>query len=107
MNSTFPSGLISGDYATGGAIAIIAIMMVFIVLLSIIIITELVGKLTSGLVKDTPVAVAATTSAAPITSSTPLNVDDEDATVAALVASIDYREETKMNIRVVSVKEVK
>ena len=37
----------------------------------------------------------------------PLNIEDEDATVACLVAAIDYRNETHKNIRIVSVKEVK
>ena len=36
-----------------------------------------------------------------------LDLNDEDATVAALVASIDYRNKTKKNIRVVSIREVK
>ena len=38
---------------------------------------------------------------------TPLDENDEDAMVAALVASVDYREQTHMNIKVLSVKEVK
>lgn len=37
----------------------------------------------------------------------PLNLEDEDATVAALIASIDYRNEVKKDVRVVSVREVR
>ncbi|MBQ6560078.1 MAG: hypothetical protein IJL85_04520 [Erysipelotrichaceae bacterium] len=35
-----------------------------------------------------------------------LDPDDENALVASLVAAIDYREETKKNIRIVSVRGV-
>lgn len=108
MNSTFPSGLIVRDYATGGVIAITAIVMVFLVLLAIIIFTEAIGKLIEKSTKETVAPVSA--NSAPVvnqTSGSPLDINDEDATVAALVASIDYRQETNMNIRVVSVKEVK
>lgn len=35
------------------------------------------------------------------------DIKDEDMMVAALVASIDYFEETKENVRVISIKEIK
>lgn len=36
-----------------------------------------------------------------------LDLNDEDAVVASLVASIDYREQTHRNVRVVSIREVR
>ena len=36
-----------------------------------------------------------------------LDVNDEDAVVAALIASIDYRQENKTDVRVLSVREVR
>ncbi|MBQ1826960.1 MAG: hypothetical protein II712_00260 [Erysipelotrichaceae bacterium] len=39
-------------------------------------------------------------------SASPLNLDDEDAVVASLIASIEYHNETKENVRVVSVREI-
>ena len=36
----------------------------------------------------------------------PLDLEDEDATVACLIAAIECREETKKNVRIVSVREV-
>lgn len=36
----------------------------------------------------------------------PLNLEDEDAIVACLVASIDYRNEHHKNVKVISVREV-
>ncbi len=36
----------------------------------------------------------------------PLDPEDEDATVACLIAAIECREETKKNVRIVSVREV-
>lgn len=36
----------------------------------------------------------------------PLNLDDEDATVASLIAAIECREEYKKNVQVISVRKV-
>lgn len=107
MKSAFPSGLEVGNFASGGVIAIVAILMVFVVLLAIIVITELVGKLINNATKNE--LAPATANAAPVAQVVrqQLNLNDEDAVVAALVASIDYRNETNKNIQVVSVKEVK
>lgn len=101
--SVFPSGL-DNNLSQGGAIAILAIVMVFAVLLVIILITELIGKVIQNVTKDEPVLASAS---ANVSNNTRLDLNDEDATIAALIASIDYREETKKNIRVVSVKEVR
>ena len=93
------------QYGQGGAIAIIAIVMVFAVLLLIIVLTELVTKLAG---KDTPeVAVATNNNARVEYATSKLNENDEDATVACLVASIDYRNETGKHIQVLNVREVK
>ena len=94
------------SYGDGAIIALTAIIMVFIVLAIIIVLTELVSKVAG---KDDDKAVAGK---APVISNTgvaalPLNIDDEDATVACLVASIDLRNETKKNVQVLSVREVK
>ena len=53
--------------------------------------------------KETKPAVVV---AAPQKAFTAADIKDEDMMVAALVASIDYREETKENVRVVSVKQI-
>lgn len=37
---------------------------------------------------------------------TPLDLNDEDATIACLVASIDYYEEIKKDVKVISVRRV-
>ncbi len=37
----------------------------------------------------------------------PLDINDEDATVAALIASIEYRQEKGTDVRVLSVREVR
>ena len=94
------------QYGQGGVIAIVSVLMVFAILLIIILLTEAIGN---AINKATPVAEVATQTNAPVATSaaSPLNINDEDATVAALVASIDYRNETKKNIQVISVREVK
>ena len=38
---------------------------------------------------------------------TPLNLDDEDATIASLIAAIECRNEFHKNVRIVSVREVR
>lgn len=99
-------GIIDGSlthaYGTGALLSIIAIVMVFLILELIILLTEWIAKV---IVKNEDIKkeeVVPTSSGA-----CALNLNDEDATVAALVASIDYRNETKKNVKVVSVREVK
>ena len=41
------------------------------------------------------------------TSTSPLDINDEDATVASLIAAIECRNETGKNVHVISVREVK
>ena len=64
--------------------------MVFVVLLAIIVLTELISKLAGKEeVQEEPQTTFTSTKAA-----LPLNINDEDALVACLVASIDYPKET-------------
>ena len=91
-------------YGTGAIIALLAIVMVFIVLLVIIFLTDLVTKLAGKDDTEEKTVVPAVTSNA---GALPLNINDEDAVIACLVASLDLREETKKNVQVVSVREVK
>ena len=92
------------DYLTGGIVAIVATIMVFIILILIIFLTELVAKALKG--KEEKLEENVVT---PVTSNTVtrLDLNDENATVAALVASIDYRLKNKTDVRVVSIREVK
>ena len=78
--------------------------MVFLILVLIIFLTELVAK-AMGNDEEKEETVVETKVVTP--SVEHLDLNDEDATVAALVASIDYRNKTKKNIRVVSIREVK
>ncbi len=92
-------------YGTGAIIAIVAIIMVFLILLLIIWLTELVAKFTKGDEKQED-KVVEQTSVEPVVEKTRLDLNDEDATVAALVASIDYRLTHKGDVKVVSVREL-
>ena len=99
-------GAIKGDFVTGGVVVLVSILMVFIILLVIIGLTDIVGKmLNKASVQNTEQVKEE--AIAPVNTYSPLDENDEDAMVAALVASIDYREQTHMNIKVLSVKEVK
>ena len=103
MKNYLVDGMQYANYKDGAVIALLAILMVFAILLLIIFLTDLITKLAG---KETEakenVAVSNTNTVA-----NPLNVNDEDAVIASLIASIDYRNETKKNIQVVSVREVK
>ncbi|MGN1404650.1 MAG: OadG family transporter subunit [Erysipelotrichaceae bacterium] len=99
-------GAIKGDFVTGGVVVLVSVVMVFIILLVIIGLTELVGKLLNKTVAQNAEPVKEEVKEA-VNAYSPLDENDEDAMVAALVASIDYREQTHMNIKVLSVKEVK
>lgn len=96
------NGNLSGAaaYGTGGIIALLSIAMVFVVLIVIIVLTEIISKFAG---KDEEKQVVPSSKVV----AQSLNLDDEDATVACLVASIAMREETKKNVQVVSVREVK
>ena len=101
MKTYLVDGMQYANYKDGAVIALLAIVMVFIILLLIIFLTDLITKLAG---KDDVKEVKPLAGA---TGSLPLNINDEDATIACLVASIDYRNETKKNIQVVGVREVK
>lgn len=92
------------DFVTGGIVAVVSILMVFLILVLIIFLTELVAK---AMGNDEEKEETVVETKAVIPSVEHLDLNDEDATVAALVASIDYRNKTKKNIRVVSIREVK
>ena len=92
------------DFVTGGIVAVVSILMVFLILVLIIFLTELVAK-AMGNDEEKEETVVETKAVTP--SVEHLDLNDENATVAALAASIDYRNKTKKNIRVVSIREVK
>lgn len=91
------------QFGQGGIISIIAIVMVFLILLLIIVLTELVTKI----VEKSETKAPETNQVPSKTVGSKLNVNDEDAVVACLVASIDYRMQTGKHIEVLSVREVK
>ena len=95
------------DLGQGGIIAITSIALVFLMLSLIVLITWLVFRIisvVSAKAKPPVVPVAASAATAPEIKQAELS---EDAITAALVASIDYRNETKKDIKVISIKEIK
>lgn len=79
----------------GAILALVAIVLVFLILGIIILITAGVNKLVSKFEKKAE------------SKDTKLLETDNDAMVASLVASIDYQNETKKDVKVVNVKEIK
>lgn len=95
------------ELSVGGIISLVAIAMVFTILAIIIFLTWFINRGVQGvgqLIKK-PSKKSQNTQQKPDKISADLN--DEDATVAVLVASIDYRNETHKNVKVISVKEIK
>lgn len=92
------------QFGDGALIAIVAILMVFVVLLIIIGLTELITKLVG---KDEEKEAKQETKPVSNNALMKLNLNDEDATIACVVASIDYRRETGKHIQVLSVREVR
>ena len=98
------------DFGQGGLVSVIAILLVFAILSVIIAITFGAGKLIDSCAKKddkkTPVAQK-TSSNTTAQSKIDVDMNDEDAIVATLVASIDYRQQTKKDIKVINIKEIK
>ena len=97
----------------GALYSIVSILMVFVILLIIIGVTTLVFKAYSlfDLKKELDAKKNATkeevkSSSVP-TSNKEVVISDDDMMAAVLVATIDYRNEIKKDVRVVNVREVK
>ena len=94
--------MILTTFAEGLTMSAFAIVVVFLLLELVTLSIEAMAKLQR---RPKPEAVQ------PILASDAVHsledIKDEDMLVAALTASIDYREQTKTNVRVVSIKEVK
>ncbi len=92
------------DKLDGALVALMTMVFVFLILAIIVLITYYVGK---GINKASNKQKTKPEVKQVAPTKNPLNLNDEDAVVAALVASIDYRAKTKKDIRVVSIKEIK
>ena len=98
------------DFGQGGLVSVIAILLVFAILSVIIAITFGAGKLIDSCAKkDDKKTPTNQKTSSNTTNQSKIDVDmnDEDAIVATLVASIDYRQQTKKDIKVISIKEIK
>ena len=94
------------DFGNGAIVCLVAIIIVFTVLLVIIAASALVSKLIERFVKE---------EAKPVLKNNPtvrndsiaIDINDEDMMAAILVATIDYRNEVKEDVKVINVREVK
>ncbi len=97
----------------GALYSIVAILMVFLILFIIIGVTTLVFKMNGlfDLKKELDAAKKGVTTnevakSSTSTSSKDVKIEDDDMMAAVLVATIDYRNEIKKDVRVVSVKRI-
>lgn len=94
------------SFKEGAIVCLVAVLIVFSVLLLIIAISSLVSKLIERFAKE---------EAKPVLQSKPvvnnnsvaIDINDEDMMAAILVATIDYRNEVKEDVKVINVREVK
>lgn len=92
------------SYADAGLISIVCIVIVFSMLAllwGIVSLFKFIAPKAKEEVKKTPVVTA------PQKAFTMADITDDDMMAAALVATIDYHNETHENVRVVSIKEIK
>ena len=99
-------GSLKYDFGNGAIVCLVAILIVFSVLLVIIGITAGVSSLLNKFVKEEKV-VPTTTANNSTNNSVAIIIDDEDMMAAILVATIDYRNEVKEDVKVINVREVK
>lgn len=99
-------GSLKYDFSNGAIVCLVAILIVFSVLLTIIGITTGVFGLLNKFTKEEKVVPAAVTNNT-TNNSVSVNIDDEDMMAAILVATIDYRNEVKEDVKVINVREVK
>ena len=99
-------GSLKYDFGNGAIVCLVAILIVFSVLLVIIGITAGVSSLLTKFVKEEKVD-RTTTANNSTNNSVAINIDDEDMMAAILVATIDYRNEVKEDVKVINVREVK
>ena len=93
------------DFGNGAIVCLVAILIVFSVLLVIILATSVVSIIINKLQSKTKVESVMNN---PVSKpSLAIDVNNEDMMAAILVATIDYRNEVKQDVRVVSVREVK
>ena len=101
-----------GDYEWGFfealLVSLVAIAFVFLILLVIILCVSLMQKLFFGKVKEEKASKPVKAPAPKPVAKEVKNVEikDEDMMVAALIATIDYANETKKDVRLVSIKQI-
>ncbi len=97
------------DWSNSAIAAIASILLVFVVLIIIIGITHLIFKLLGYFELKKQLDESKNQNEAPKEAheEVTLDLNDEDMVVAVLVATIDYRNECKQDVKLVSVKEIK
>jgi Na+-transporting methylmalonyl-CoA/oxaloacetate decarboxylase gamma subunit len=94
------------NFGEGAIVCLTAILIVFSVLLIIIGASSLISLIINKFSKKEN-KVATVTNNPSESKSLSINVEDEDMMAAILVATIDYRNEIKKDVKVISIREVK
>lgn len=97
-------GKLTYDFGNGLIVCLVAILMVFLVLLIIIGFSSIVSSVINKFVKTENKCE----NEKPIdNNSLVVDINDEDMVAAILVASIDYRNEIKKDVKLINIREVK
>lgn len=94
------------DLSVGGIVALVSIAMVFTILAIIIFVTWFINAGITSVGDLFKKGRKKTENVQESNDKVAVDLNDEDAVVAVLVASIDYRNETHKNVKVISVKEI-
>ena len=97
------------DWGNAAIASICSILLVFLVLIIIIALTHLIFKLLGyiDLKKEIDEKKKGQTSANNTVNNSVFDENDEEMVAAVLTATIDYRNECKQDVKLVSVKEIK
>lgn len=101
----FVDGSNKFDWGNGAIVAVVSILIVFLILALVIFITHFLFKGIDKVASKVSAKAEEKVSEQPV-SRQPVVITDDDMMAAVLVATIDYQNEIKKGVRVVSVKEI-
>ena len=101
----FVDGSTKFDWGNGAIVAVVSILIVFLILALVILITHFLFKGIDKVASKVSAKTEEKVSEQPV-SRQPVVITDDDMMAAVLVATIDYQNEIKKGVKVVSVKEI-
>lgn len=102
----FVDGSNKFDWGNGAIVALVSILIVFLILALVIAVTHFLFKGIEKVASKVPAKKEKEIAIEKQVTRGPVVITDEDMMAAVLVATIDYQNEIKKGVKVVSVKEI-